>query len=94
MVRHTGEDFIDVEGVAVASVLAFQPSGINGSELDAPQADRFSGYSDTSLGKEIFNVTVAEVESVVKPDGVTDYVGREPVTFICIHPSILPIHSR
>jgi hypothetical protein len=49
MVRHTGEDFIDVEGIAIAPVLSLQPAGINGSELNAPQADRFSGYSDASL---------------------------------------------
>ncbi len=32
------EDFIDVEGISVASVLPFQPSGINGSEFDTEPA--------------------------------------------------------
>ena len=50
MVRHTGENFIDVEGIAVASVpkalallagqalFSFQPARINRTELIAPQA--------------------------------------------------------
>ncbi len=58
MVRHTGEDFIDVDGVAVASVLSLQSAGIYGSEFYAPEADRLSGYGDASLCQEIFNIAV------------------------------------
>jgi hypothetical protein len=39
MVRHTGEDFIDEDGIAIAMMLSFQAAGINGSELDTPEAD-------------------------------------------------------
>ena len=35
------KDFIDVEGVAVASVLSLESPGIFGSELDAPKAAGF-----------------------------------------------------
>ena len=44
------EDFINVEGVAVSSMLPLQSAGINGSEFYTPEADRFSGYGDTALG--------------------------------------------
>ena len=44
------EDFIDAEGVAIASMISLQAAGINGSELYARQADRFSGYSNASFG--------------------------------------------
>jgi hypothetical protein len=30
------EDFIDVEGIAIASVFALQSAGINGTEFDTP----------------------------------------------------------
>ena len=63
MVRHTGEDFIDVEGIAVASVLAFQAAGINGSELDAPQSNCFSTDRDTSFSEQLFNITMTEIVS-------------------------------
>ena len=88
------EDFIDVEGVAVISVLAFQSASINGAELDAPEADRFSRYSDASLSEEIFDISVAKIESVVEPDCVADNVGWEPVTFVGIHLAILSISAR
>ena len=87
------EDFIDMEGIAVASVFAFQPASINGTELDAPETDRFSGYSDVSLSQEIFDITVAEIESIIEPDGVGNDIWGEPVTFIGIHRPILPISA-
>ena len=49
------EDFIDEEGVAIASMLSFQSAGIDGSEFDAPEADCFSADDDAALGKEIFD---------------------------------------
>jgi hypothetical protein len=33
------EDFIDVERVAIALMLSFQPTSINSSEFDAPKSD-------------------------------------------------------
>jgi hypothetical protein len=52
------EDFIDEEGVTVTSVLPFQTPGVYGPELDAPKANRFSGYSDASLCEKIFNIAM------------------------------------
>ena len=59
------EYFIDVEGVAVASVLPFQSSGINGAELDAPEADRLPRDDDSSFSEQIFDISMAQVETVV-----------------------------
>jgi hypothetical protein len=59
MVRHTGEDFVDVECAAVASVFSFQSSSVEAAEFDAPEANRFSRHSDAPLGQQIFNVSVA-----------------------------------
>ncbi|MEH6570970.1 MAG: hypothetical protein V7709_17950 [Halioglobus sp.] len=50
MVRHTGENFIDEECIAEASVLSLQAAGINGSKLDTPQSDSLSADGDASLG--------------------------------------------
>jgi hypothetical protein len=91
MVRHTGEDFTCEECVAVSSMPPLQSSSIYRSELDAPQANRFATDSDASLGKKILDKSVAEVESVVQTDCVTDDIWWEPVSFICIHWQILPI---
>jgi hypothetical protein len=36
MVRHTGENFIDEESIAVALVLFLQAAGINRTEFNTP----------------------------------------------------------
>jgi hypothetical protein len=33
------EDFIDVKGIAIASVFSFQTTGINGTKFDTPETD-------------------------------------------------------
>jgi hypothetical protein len=91
MVRHTGEDFINVEGVTVAAMFPLQSPSVYGSEFDAPQPDGLSRYHDTALSQEILNIAVTQIESIVKPDGVADDIGWESVAFVCIHPPILPI---
>jgi hypothetical protein len=85
------KDFVNVEGVAITLVLAFQSAGIDSAELDTPKTDRFAADGDTSLGKEIFNVTMAQIESVVEPDGIGDDVRWESVSFVCAHGPILAI---
>ena len=56
--RGNGEYFIDKEGVPEAPVLSFQPAGINGTELDAPETDRFSRHSDASFSEQALNITM------------------------------------
>ena len=58
MVRHTGEDFVNVECIAVASVLSFQPAGVNGAELYTPEAYRFPTHDNASLSQQILDITV------------------------------------
>lgn len=53
------EDFVDEKGVTITTVLSFQSAGINGSKLDAPEADRFSTDGDASFGKEVFDIPMA-----------------------------------
>ena len=85
------EDFIDEEGVAVTSVLALQSAGINRSEFYAPETDCFTADGDAALGQEIFDISVAEIETIVEPDSVGDDVRRKSVTFVSIYPQILAI---
>jgi len=70
MVRHTGEDFIYVRGIAVATVLAFHTTGIDCFELDAPETDGFSAHGDTPLSEQILNISMTEVEAIVKPESL------------------------
>jgi hypothetical protein len=85
------EYFIDVEGVTVATMLAFQTTGIDSSELDAPEADCFPTDGDASFSEQVFDITVTEIKSIVEPDCVTDNFWWEPVAYVSIHASILSI---
>jgi hypothetical protein len=58
MVRHTGEGFINEEGVAVSEVSALQSSRVYDSELDAPQANCFAADGEATLGLKIFDISV------------------------------------
>jgi hypothetical protein len=51
MVRHTGKHFIDEEGVAVASMLPFQSSGIQSTELDAPEPNGLAADYNAPFGQ-------------------------------------------
>ena len=52
------EDLVNVEGIAVASVLSLQSASVDGTKLDTPETDRFSGYGDTALGEKVLDITV------------------------------------
>jgi len=45
------EDFINVEGISVASMISLQTAGINRSEFDALQPDRFTAEGDAPFGE-------------------------------------------
>jgi len=83
------EDFIDVEGIAVASVFSLQPFGMNGYEINAPESDGFVADLDTTFSQEIFDISIAQVESVVEPNCRGDDIKRESVAFVGIHGAIL-----
>ena len=85
------EDLIDEERIAIAPMLSFQSSGVYCSKLDAPKTYCFATDCDTALRQKVFDISVAQIEAMVKPNGITDNVGRESMSFVCIH---LPILSN
>ena len=89
MVRHTGKNFVNVECIAIPSVLSLQSPRINGSELDTPEAVRLAADDDSAFSEQNFDIAMAQVESKIDPYCIADYIRREPVTFICIHLPIL-----
>jgi hypothetical protein len=51
-------DLVNEKGIAITTMFALQSSSVYSSELDAPKANRFSGYSDASLCEKIFNIAM------------------------------------
>jgi hypothetical protein len=88
------EDFVDMPGVVELAFSALEPSAETGTELQTPSANRLVRYLNTPLGKEIFNISEAQVESMIQPDGVADDFGRKPVAMISrfglAHPLSVP----
>ena len=91
MVRHTGEDFVDLEGVTVASMFALQSACINGTKFYAPKTSCLATYRDSPFSQEIYNIALAQVEAIVEPDSVGNDIGRKSVALVGIH---LPIPAN
>jgi hypothetical protein len=85
------EYFVDKECIAVTSMLLFLSMCINRTEFITPEPIFLAANGNTSLSEQVFNIAVTKIESVVKPGCVTDDLGREAVTFACVHIMILPV---
>jgi hypothetical protein len=75
-------------------MLSFQSSSVYRSKLDAPKADGLVADRDPTLGKEIFDIAMTQVESVVEPDSIGNDISRESVALISIHGTILANTAR
>ena len=56
--------------------------GVGRPELAAPEADRLVADTNPTLGEQVFDVTMAQVEAEVQPDGVADDFRWEAMTAV------------
>ena len=66
------EEFIQMPNVAQATLSSLECSGIFGTELQTPRSDALEADCDIALRQEIFNISEAQAESVVKPNRMAD----------------------
>jgi hypothetical protein len=66
------EQFIQVPRIAQATLSPLESTRILGAKLPAPLSDGLVGNQDPPLCQEIFDITEAQAEAVVEPDGVAD----------------------
>ena len=66
------EDFIDIKGITKTLVSAFQTSSILGPELVTPQPDRFITDVDATLSKQVFDISMTEIESMIEPHRISN----------------------
>ena len=52
------------------------------AELIAPQPHRLVTHLDSAFGEQVFDVAVAEIDTMVEPDRVLNDGGRKPVSFV------------
>jgi hypothetical protein len=54
-----------------------------------PETNCLAANCNTLVSGQVFNIAEIKIESVVKPDSVSDDVGRKAVTFVCIRIAML-----
>src|ERR1700674_3530406 len=78
----SNEDFVQVPNIAEPALTPLQFSGIVGTELMTPDSDCFIRDDDSAFGEKILDVSQAQAETMVNPEGVADDFRRETVTVI------------
>ena len=76
------EEFVQVPRVPQATLSPLEPTGILGTELLTPLPDGLVGNDNPSLCQEILDISEAQTEAVVDPDGVADDLRRKSVSVI------------
>ena len=75
--------------------VAVERAGVLGTELPAPSANGLVGDPDSTLSQEILDVSGAQAESVLEPNDMADYLGRESVAAVAgcdgVHGPTLPL---
>ena len=66
--RH--KELVQVPGVAQATFSSLELSSVRCTKLPRPLSDGLVGDDDPALCKEVFDISEAQTESVVEPDGV------------------------
>jgi hypothetical protein len=68
---------------------SFKLASILSTELDTPEPNGLVADDDAPLCKQIFNISMTQIEMMIEPNCVTDYLGWTPMTFIGIHIRII-----
>jgi len=88
------EEFIQVPRIAQPTLATLERTSVLGTELQTPQSDGLVSDDDPPLCQEIFDISEAQAEAVVEPNGMADDLRREPVSAVAgcvaIHPASLP----
>ena len=76
------EELVEVPRIAEAALSALQRARVLTTELPAPLTDRLVGDGDAALCQEILDVSEAQAEPVIQPDGMTDDLGWEAMASV------------
>src|SRR5262249_16880532 len=76
--------FIEMPFVTRPRTATAQLIGILLAKFATPLADRLIGHDDSAFKQELFDITKAQTESEVEPDGVADDLHRKAVVLILL----------
>ena len=72
------EEFVQIPGIAEATLFPLKTPGILGAEFPTPSPDGFVRNRDSAFGQKIFHIPEAKTEAMIDPHGVANDLGREP----------------
>ncbi len=84
------EEFVQVPRIAQPTLATLERTGVLGTELQTPQSDGLVSDDDPPLCQEILDISKAQKEAVIEPDGVADDLRRESVSAVAGCVAILP----
>jgi len=76
------KDFVDMPGIPQPPLSFFKCTRLGRPKLLTPLADRFIRNGDTTFGQQLFDLTEAQREAVVQPDGMADDLRGKTVTLV------------
>jgi len=82
------KDFVQVPNIAEPALTPLQFSSIVRTELLTPESNGFIRDSDSAFGQKILDISEAQAEAMVHPDGIADDFWRETMTVIA-RPAVL-----
>src|SRR5262245_42352019 len=71
------EEFVQVPSVSQAALSSPECPGVLGAELLTPLSDGLVGDYDPALCQKVFNISEAQAESAIEPDGMADNIRRK-----------------
>ncbi len=71
------EEFIQVPRIAQPTSATLERTSVLGAELQTPQSDGLVSDDDPPRCQEIFDISEAQAEAVVEPNGMADDLRRE-----------------
>jgi hypothetical protein len=82
------EYFIYIESVTISLVISANSFREFGAELRAPKPDGLIAHRNTTLGQQILNISMTQIESVVEPNSVANYRRGKSMALVSSHPQI------
>ena len=76
------ENLVEEPRVAKYSLPSLHRAGVGRPEFPTPLPDGFVGDGYPTLRKQVLDITIAQAESVIEPDGLADNLGRVAVALV------------
>jgi hypothetical protein len=76
------EDFVQIPGIAEATLPPLQLSSIVGTELLTPMSNGFIRDDNAAFGQKIFDIPKAHAKAMIDPHSVADDFRRETVSVV------------